>query len=154
VLDVSFGADNALDMLPELLSGTHAPRVIILTMHDEVAFVRQAFARGAHGYLIKETAADDLLRAVETVMAGSTYLQAELGGRLARLPTEPVDNLSRREREVLELLARGFTNAEVATQLMVSLRTVETHRAHLRTRLGVHTRSEIVEAAHRLGLLP
>jgi two-component system response regulator NreC len=154
VLDLSFGADNALEALPALLGSTSAPRIIVLTMHDDVAFAREAFARGAHGYLVKEAAADELARAVETVMAGATYLHPELGARLARSQAGPAERLSAREREVLVRLARGHTNAEVANQLLVSLRTVEAYRASLRTRLGISTRAEMVEAAHRLGLLP
>jgi two-component system response regulator NreC len=154
VLDVSFGRDNALEALPDLLTLCPDVKVVVLTMHDDVASAREAFARGAHGYLMKEAAADDLMRAVEAVMSGSTYLQAELGARLARAGLRPADDLSPREREVLALLARGYTNAEAAHQLLVSLRTVETHRAHLRTRLGINSRAEIVDAAHRLGLLP
>jgi two-component system response regulator NreC len=154
VLDVSFGRDNALDALPELLTRYPDMKVVVLTMHDDVASAREAFARGAHGYLLKEAAADDLMRAVESVMSGSTYLQAELGARLARSGPRATDNLSPREREVLSLLARGYTNAEAAHQLLVSLRTVETHRAHLRTRLGISRRAEMVDIAHRLGLIP
>jgi two-component system response regulator NreC len=154
VLDISFGTDSALTAVPELLEADPALRIIVLTMHDDVAFAREALARGVHGYLIKESAADDLLRAVETVMGGSTYLHPELGVRLARRPDGSDDGLSPRERDVLGLLARGYTNAEVAQQLMVSLRTVESHRANLRSRLGIHSRAELVDAARRLGLLP
>jgi two-component system response regulator NreC len=154
VLDLSFGTNNAIDALPDLLAGAGGPRVVVLTMHDDVAFARAAFAGGAHGYLVKEAAADELLRAVEAVMSGSTYLQAALGGRLARAAAAPADPLTPRERDVLALLARGYTNAEVAAQLRVSLRTVEAHRANLRLRLGAHSRAEMVDAARRLGLLP
>jgi two-component system, NarL family, response regulator NreC len=154
VLDISFGTDSALTAVPELLEADPALRIVVLTMHDDVAFAREALARGVHGYLIKESAADDLLRAVETVMGGSTYLHPELGVRLARRPDGSDDGLSPRERDVLGLLARGYTNAEVAQQLMVSLRTVESHRANLRSRLGIHSRAELVDAARRLGLLP
>ena len=153
VLDLSFGEENALDTLPGLLAAVPAPRIIVLTMHADVTFARAAFARGAHGYLLKEAAADELLHAVETVMAGSTYLNPELGARLARSRADSADLLSPREREVLALLARGYTNAEVARRLMVSLRTVEANRANLRLRLGVHSRAEMVDAAQRLGLL-
>ena len=133
--------------------GRTPARIIVLTMHADVTFARAASARGAHGYLLKEAAADELLHAVETVMAGSTYLNPELGARLARSRADSADLLSPREREVLALLARGYTNAEVARRLMVSLRTVEANRANLRLRLGVHSRAEMVDAAQRLGLL-
>lgn len=153
VLDLSFGDGNALDTLPELLAAPVPPRVVVLTMHDDLAHARAAFTAGAHGYLVKEAAADELLRAIETVMAGSRYLHAELGARLARAGHAALDELTRREQEVLALLARGYTNAEIAAHLKVSLRTVETQRAGLRGRLGAHSRADMVEAAKRLGLL-
>ena len=154
VLDLSFGGDNALDRLPALLAGPQPPRVIVLTMHDDVAFARAALTRGAHGYLVKEAAAVELTRAVETVMAGATYLQPELGARMARAPADPAAPLNTRERAVLIRLARGHTNAEIAHQLVISLRTVEAIRAHLRVQLGANSRAEMVDAAHRLGLVP
>ncbi|MFG2044714.1 LuxR C-terminal-related transcriptional regulator [Dactylosporangium sp. NPDC048998] len=154
VLDLSFGPDSALPVLPELLAADPPPRIVVLTMHDDVSFAREAFAGGVHGYVLKEAAADELLRAVETVMAGSVYVDAELGARLARSRPAASDALSPREREVLTLLASGHTNAEVARRLSISLRTVETHRANLRTRLGTTSRAELVAAARRIGLLP
>nr|BFE57474.1 response regulator transcription factor [Dactylosporangium thailandense] len=169
VLDLSFGAEHALTAVPGLLapsapSGPSAPaapsgpsgppRIVVLTMHDDVATARQALTAGVQGYLIKESAADELLRAVETVMSGSTYLHPELGVRMLRQPEPPADGLSPRERQVLALVARGHTNAEIAEQLLVSLRTVETHRANLRTRLNLHSRADLVDAARLFGLLP
>ncbi|MER7004285.1 response regulator transcription factor [Dactylosporangium sp. NPDC000555] len=154
VLDLSFGSDSALPVLPELLAADPQPRIVVLTMHDDVSFAREAFAGGVHGYVLKEAAADELLRAVETVMAGSVYVDAELGARLARSRPAALEALSPREREVLTLLASGHTNAEVARRLSISLRTVETHRANLRNRLGTTSRAELVAAARRIGLLP
>jgi two-component system response regulator NreC len=153
VLDLTFGAGNALHVLPELLDRDRPLRVIVLTMHDDVAFAREAFARGAHGYLLKEAAADELIRAVQAVMSGATYLNPELGARLARATPDGAGQLSPREREVLGLLARGYTNAEIARELAVGLRTVEAHRSSLRTRLGAASRAELVDVARRLGLL-
>lgn len=154
VLDISFGTASALDHLPALLAEQPAPRVVVLTMHNDVAFAREAFAHGARGYLAKESAADDLIRAVETVMVGGTYMDPALGARLTQSQPDSQAQLTRREREVLVGLARGHTNAEVAQQLMVSLRTVETYRSNLRARLGITSRADMVEAANRLGLLP
>jgi two-component system, NarL family, response regulator NreC len=153
VLDITFGAANALDAIPDLLTRHPGLRVVVLTMHDDVAFVREAFAAGAHGYLVKEAAADDLARAVETVMSGATYLHPELGARFARAQSTVGQQLSPRERQVLTLLARGHTNVEIAGELLVSLRTVEAHRARLRARLGATNRAGLVEVAQRLGLL-
>ncbi|MER7281914.1 response regulator transcription factor [Dactylosporangium sp. NPDC000244] len=160
VLDLSFGAEHALTVVPGLLAPaapsapSGPPRIVVLTMHDDVATARQALTAGVQGYLIKESAADELLRAVETVMSGSTYLHPELGVRMLRQPEPPADGLSPRERQVLALVARGHTNAEIAEQLLVSLRTVETHRANLRTRLNLHSRADLVDAARLFGLLP
>lgn len=153
VLDVTFGARNALEILPDLIAARPGLKVIVLTMHDDVVFSREAFARGAHGYLTKEAAADELTRAVRVVMSGATYLHPELGARLAG-GGWPGDRLSPREREVLALLARGHTNAEIAGELHIGLRTVEAHRASLRARLGTTRRADLIEAARRLGLLP
>ncbi len=153
VLDLTFGADNALDIVPELRDRPDPPRLIVLTMHDDVAFAREAFARGAQGYLLKEAAADELTRAVETVMSGHTYLHPELGARMATAEMPSGRQLSPREKDVLALLARGHTNAEIAKELLVSLRTVEAHRARLRARLGSSSRAELVDVARRLGLL-
>jgi two-component system response regulator NreC len=153
VLDLTFGAENALHAVPDLVDRPDAPRLIVLTMHDDVAFARDAFARGAHGYVLKDAAADELSRAVETVMHGHTYLHPELGARMAGTTVDTVERLSPRERDVLGLLARGYTNAEIARELLVSLRTVETHRARLRARLGISSRAELVDVARRLGLV-
>jgi two-component system response regulator NreC len=153
VLDLTFGAENALSALPHLTGRPDAPRLIVLTMHDDVAFAREAFARGAHGYVLKEAAADELSRAVETVMQGHLYLHPELGARMAGAALDRTEELSPRERDVLALLARGHTNAEIARELLISLRTVEAHRARLRARLGGGSRAELVELARRLRLL-
>jgi two-component system, NarL family, response regulator NreC len=154
LLDLGFGSDSALDMLPALRTQPHAPKVIVLTMHDEVAIAREALSRGAHGYLIKDAAGQDLIQAIETVMSGRGYLSPELGARMASCPADAADQLTARQRDVLVGLARGHTNAEVAQQLTVSLRTVESYRAALRARVGGRSRADMVQAARRLGLLP
>ncbi|WP_088316456.1 response regulator transcription factor [Kineosporia sp. R_H_3] len=152
VLDLTLGRDNGLDCLPDLLAAPAAPRVVVLTMHDDPAVARAALHAGAQGYVLKEAAPEELLRAVETVMSGRTYLLPELGARIAGARPSAADRLSPRERDVLRLLAAGHTNGEIAAELYVSLRTVEAHRASLRTRLDAPTRAGLVDAAHRLGL--
>jgi two-component system response regulator NreC len=153
VLDIALGRKNGLDAIPTLLALPEAPRILVLTMHDDPGFAREALGRGAHGYLLKDAAAAELIRAIEMVMAGDVYLQPQLGAQLARQEPARTGGLSERERQVLQLLARGHTNAEIAHELFISLRTVEAHRAGLKARLGVHHRSELVDAARRLGLL-
>jgi two-component system response regulator NreC len=152
VLDLSIGGEDALGMLPEIVAGSNRPRVLVLTMHDDPRFAREALGRGADGYLLKDAAAEELSRAIETVMAGGNYLMPELGARMVRGRPTPADRLTARERDVLRLLALGYTNTEIAAELFVSLRTVEAHRASLRSRLGAGSRAELVEVAHRLGL--
>jgi two-component system response regulator NreC len=153
VLDIALGRENGLDAIPGLLAGQPAPRIVVLTMHEDLAFAREALGRGVHGYLLKDAAAGELIRAIEVVMDGGTYLHPQLGAQMARHVPTPAERLTERERDVLRLLARGHTNAEIAQELFISLRTVETHRAGLRTRLGVHNRAELVDAARKLGLL-
>ncbi|GAB3279807.1 response regulator [Kineosporia babensis] len=153
VLDIALGRESGLDAVPALLGLPHPPRILVLTMHDDPGFAREALSRGAHGYLLKDAAAGELIRAIEIVMAGEVYLQPQLGAQLLRHTEARKDGLSERERDVLRLLARGHTNAEIAHELFISLRTVEAHRAALRARLGAHHRSELVDAARRFGLL-
>lgn len=153
VLDLTLGQENGLDALPDLLAASPAPKIVVLTMHDDPAFAKDALGRGAHGFVLKEAAPAELIHAIETVMDGGTYLQPELGARMLRARPAPGDNLTSRERDVLRLLARGRTNAEIAEELFISLRTVEAHRADLRHRLGASTRSELVDAARTLRLL-
>jgi two-component system, NarL family, response regulator NreC len=152
LLDLGFGTDTALDLLPAFRSQPRPPKVIMLTMHDDVVIAREALSRGAHGYLIKDAAGQELIHAIETVMSGAGYLDPALGARMASSPINAADQLTARERDVLVRLARGHTNAEVARQLMISLRTVESYRAALRARLGGRTRADMVAAARRLGL--
>jgi two-component system response regulator NreC len=153
VLDLALGRENGLDAVTGLLALHPAPRIVVLTMHDEIAFAREALERGVHGYLLKDAAAEELIRAIEVLMEGGTYLHPQLGAQLVQHAPGPAERLTEREREVLRLLAHGHTNLEIAHELFISLRTVEAHRAGLRARLDAHHRSELVDAARELGLL-
>ena len=123
----------------------------MLSMQDDPTYVRRAFAAGATGYLVKEAADIELVQAVREVAAGRSFVHPALGARLAG--AEPVvespgkELLSEREGEVLRLLALGHTNQEIARMLAISVRTVETHRAHVMHKLGLRTRAEIVRYA-------
>lgn len=152
VLDLTMGDDSSLRAIPELLQAAPSMRVLVLTMHEDPAFAEEALRLGAHGYLLKEAAAAELLRAVHTVARGGTYLQPALGAAVVRRQAS-ADRLSGRERAVLSLIAAGFTNAEIAERLYVSLRTVEAHRSSLRTKLGLDTRAELSAYARAHGLL-
>ena len=129
-------------------------RILFLSMHDQARDVRRAFDAGADGYLLKSAADEDLVRAVRAVAAGERYVHPALGAALAAPVNEgPLGELTAREREVLRLLALGHTNQEIAERLIVSVRTVESHRAHVMTKLRVTTRAGLVHAALEAGLL-
>lgn len=151
VLDLAMAGSSSLSAIPGLLASCPGLRLIVLTMHDEPGFAREALRLGAQGYVLKEAAADELLLAVRSVLRGTTYLQPSLGARLVR-QDEPRDNLTEREREVLRLLATGHTNAEIAAQMFLSLRTVENHRGQIRAKLNLETRAQINAYVHAHGL--
>jgi two-component system response regulator NreC len=152
LLDIALGRENGLDAVEELLTSWPQLRIVVLTMHDDPAFAREALNWGVHGYLLKEAAAADLIRAIEVVMTGGTYLHPQLGAEMVSHRPSAAERLTERERDVLRLLADGHTNVEIARGLHVSVRTVEVQRAALRTRLGVVSRAELVDAARKLRL--
>jgi two-component system response regulator NreC len=151
VLDLNMpGELTSLDAIPRVAEVSPATRVVVLTMQEDPEFARQALRAGAAGYVLKEAADDELVDAVRRVAAGDTYLNPSLGARLAAAPPEaagPPDDLTEREVEVLRLIALGHTNAEIAGQLFLSVRTVESHRAHIQQKLGRATRAELVRYA-------
>jgi two-component system response regulator NreC len=142
------GAQRIRERAPEV-------RVLVLSMHDRPQDVRRAFEAGVDGYLPKAAADEDLVRAIRAVADGERYVHPSLGAALAAPPASagPMDELTDREREVLRLLALGHTNQEIAQQLIVSVRTVESHRAHVMTKLRVATRAGLVRSALEAGLL-
>ena len=155
LLDVTMPDRSGLDVLPELLSESPESRALILSMEDDPSYVRQAFAAGASGYMLKEAADAELVDAVRRVAAGEQYVHPTLGARLVSPAAGAVDQdeLSDREREVLTQLAHGHTNHEIAERLVVSVRTVESHRAHIMSKLRLSTRAELVSYALQHGLL-
>jgi two-component system response regulator NreC len=154
VLDLNMPGGSGLAMLPKIREESPDTQVVVLTMQSEPAFAREAMQAGALGYVLKEAADAELVKAVRMAAAGETYLQPKLGARLAAEPdsTAP-DDLSERELEVLRLIALGYTNNEIAEQLFLSVRTVESHRAHIQQKLRLTTRSELVRYALERGLV-
>lgn len=148
VLDVNLGTSSGLDVIAELRE--IGPRVVMLSMEDDIAAARRAFERGAQGYVLKDAAADDLADAIRAVLADKMYIHQALAARLVL--SEPEDDLSDRERDVLRLIALGYTNQEIAKQLYLSVRTVEAHRRHILNKLRLETRADLVRYAleHRL----
>src|SRR5207244_12113840 len=158
LLDVVMPDQSGLDVLPTLLHERPELKVLMLWMQDDPQYVRQAFAAGASGYVLKEAADTEVVAAIREVAAGGRYVHPELGARLVAAETEAErraeeDPLSEREREVLRLLALGHTNPEIAKQLYISVRTAEAHRPHITTKLRLSSRAELVRYALGEGLL-
>ena len=155
VLDLNMPGRPSLDAIPELLEASPETRIVILTMQDEPALAQATLRAGASGYVVKDAAGDELVQAVQLALQDQTYLHPQLGARIASQQPETAeqDDLSDREREVLQLIALGHTNGEIASQLYLSVRTVESHRAHIQQKLGLTTRAELVRYALDRGLI-
>jgi two-component system response regulator NreC len=154
VLDLNMPGVSGLVILPRIREESPETQIVVLTMQNEPAFAREALQAGALGYVLKEAADAELVQAVRMAAAGEKYLQPELGARLAAEPAGSTpDDLSDRELEVLRLIALGHTNSEIAEQLHLSVRTVESHRAHIQQKLLLTTRSELVRYALERGLV-
>ena len=153
VLDLNMPGGSSLEAIPEIRRESPDTQIVVLTMQQEPAFAREALGAGALGYVLKEAADEELVEAVRNAAAGEHYLNPRLGARIASSPPPgPPDDLSQREAEVLRLIALGHTNSEIAEQLFLSVRTVETHRSHIQQKLGLSTRAELVGYAleHKL----
>jgi two-component system, NarL family, response regulator NreC len=153
ILDLNMPGRSSLDAIPDIQEASPQTEVVVLTMQNEPAFARRALQAGVRGYVLKEAADSELVQAVRSAAAGNIYLQPALGARLAAARDgREADELSERERDVLRLIALGHTNAEVAEQLYISIRTVESHRAHIQQKLRLSSRAELVRYAleHRL----
>jgi two-component system response regulator NreC len=158
VLDVVMPGKSGIDATPQLLDSVPGLKILVLSMQDDPRYVRAAFEAGASGYVLKEAADTEVVEAVRTVARGERYVHPALGARLVAAEVEErkradTDPLSDREREVLRLLALGHTNQEIAKLLYISVRTAETHRAHIMRKLGFTSRAELVRHALEQGLI-
>lgn len=156
VLDVNLAHGSSIPAIPRLRAASPQTSIVVLTTHGDPQLARDAMRAGATAFVLKEAAEDELIRAVRLVAGGRTYLNPELGARLAAAPPAskgPPDGLSAREVEVLGLLAAGHTNAEIASQLFLSVRTIESHRAHIQQKTQRNSRAELVSYARDHGLL-
>jgi two-component system response regulator NreC len=158
LMDVVMPDQTGLEALPTLLHEQPGVKVLLLSMQDDPRYVREAFGAGASGYVLKEAADAEVVNAVREVARGGRYVNPELGARIVAAEAEAQrraeqDPLSDREREVLRLLALGHTNQEIARQLYISVRTAETHRAHIMQKLRLASRAELVRYAMAQGLL-
>ena len=158
LLDVVMPGESGIEVLPKLLEESPETKVLVLSMQDDPSYVREAFASGAHGYVLKEAADVEVVAAVREIARGGRYVHPALGARMVAADAEEraaadADPLSDSEREVLRLLALGHTNQEIAQQLYISVRTAESHRAHIMQKLRLATRAELVRYALSHGLL-
>jgi two-component system, NarL family, response regulator NreC len=154
IVDLNMPGGSTLEAIPALREDFPETQIVVLTMQQEAAFAREALSAGALGYVLKEAADEELVQAVRNAAVGERYLNPRLGARIASEPLSgPPDDLSQREVEVLRLIALGHTNAEIAQQLFLSVRTVETHRAHIQQKLNLSTRAGLVGYALERGLL-
>lgn len=158
VMDLGLPGTNGIEATRQVAEVSPETAILVLTVHDDVAYLRKAFDAGASGYLVKDAADVELVLAIRQVAAGEEYVHPRLGAALLAPEASgrvagPGGELSERELEVLRLVALGNTNAEIAAELYVSVRTVETHRAHVQQKLGVKARAELVRYAREHGLL-
>jgi len=156
ILDLNMPGESSLTAIPRLRHSAPETQIVVLTMQNDPTFAREALRGGAIGYVLKEAADSELVQAVRLAAEGRTYLNPELGARLAAEPDAangPPDDLSAREIEVLRLIALGHTNTEIAAHLYLSVRTVESHRAHIQQKTGATTRAALVAYAREHELM-
>jgi two-component system, NarL family, response regulator NreC len=158
LLDVVMPGESGIEVLPALLKESPDTKMLVLSMQDDPSYVREAFGAGASGYVLKEAADEEVVSAVREIAAGGHYVHPALGARMVAAEAQEraavdADPLSEREREVLRLLALGHTNQEIAHELYISVRTAESHRAHIMQKLHIATRAELVRYALSHGLL-
>ncbi len=153
VLDLNMPGGPSLKAIPQIAAASPATGIVVLTMQAEPAFARQAMQAGVEGYILKEAADSELVKAVRLAAQRKTYLQPELGARLVAEREGDPNALSGREIEILRLIALGHTNGAIADRLFLSVRTVETHRANIQEKMRFAKRSDLVRYALRRGLL-
>jgi DNA-binding NarL/FixJ family response regulator len=158
LMDLVMPGKGGIEGMPALLEAVPEAKVLVLSMQDDPRYVHEAFAAGASGYVLKEAADTEVVAAIREVASGGRYVHPRLGARLVQAEADErrraeEDPLSDREREVLRLLALGHTNQEIASMLFISVRTAETHRAHIMQKLRLSNRAELVRYALSSGLL-
>ncbi len=163
LLDITMPRVGGLKALQEMARDCRETRVLVLTMHDDPAYLRSALAAGASGYLLKRAVDSELIAAIRAVHRGGIFVDPRLASILVQDVLEkksekarsarPVNILSKRELQVLRLVARGYTSAAIAKQIFVGVKTIETYRSRIAEKLGLRTRSDVVRFAVQAGLL-
>jgi two-component system, NarL family, response regulator NreC len=162
VLDLMMGGLNGLEVTRQLARKNPKTGIVILSMHSNEAYVLEALRSGAKAYILKESPPEDLIQAVREVFAGKQFLSAPLNQRAIEAytskidakPINPYDQLTTREREILQLTAQGQTNNEIAARLYISPRTVETHRTNLMHKLNLHNHNQLIQFAIQHDIIP
>lgn len=163
LLDLTMPRTGGMKALEQVTRDCRNTRVLVLTMHDDPAYLRSALAAGAAGYLLKRAVDAELIAAIRAVHRGGVFLDPRLANIVVQdvltkrktksVETMPTDLLSRRELQVLTLVARGYTSAEIAKQILVGVKTIETYRSRVAEKLGLRTRSDVIRFAVQMGLL-
>jgi DNA-binding NarL/FixJ family response regulator len=154
LLDLLLPRQNGFEAIPEIIRVAPEARVLVISSQAAASSVRRALTAGAAGYLPKRASDRELVEAIAQVSSGSRYVDPELGAALVvENVSSPLDDVSERERDVLQLLALGYTNQEIGKKLYISVRTVDTHRAHIMRKLQLETRAELVLFALAHGLI-
>lgn len=166
LLDLSMPGVGGLEIIPDLKNHVKTMKILVLTMHDDEGYMRAVLKSGGHGYILKKAADTELLTAIRYVAQGKIYVDPSLthvliddlyrtdkdGDKIPGSEQKAIP-LSERETEVLVLIAKGYTNQQIADQLIVSVKTVETHRSRIRKKLDLYRRSELVRYAFQHGLV-
>lgn len=158
IMDISMPDMNGIEATRQVMQEMPRTKVIALSMHTDKRFVGEMLQAGAAGYILKQGAMDELQQAIQTVLAGKAYISPEVAGTVVqdyvamRRESEGGAELTAKEREVLQLIAEGLSTKEIAQKLSVSVPTIETHRSHIMTKLGLHTVAELTKYAIRKGL--
>ena len=163
LLDLTMPQVGGMKALQEMARNCRETRVLVLTMHDDPAYLRSALASGASGYLLKRAVDSELIAAIRAVHRGGVFVDPRLASILVQDvlakkrtktgPREPINILSDRELQVLQLVARGYSSAQIAKQIAVGVKTVETYRSRFAEKLGLRTRSDVIRFAVQMGLL-
>lgn len=159
VLDITLPGSDGVTLAGKIVRMKAPPKVIILSMHKGLDYVRQALAMGVSAYSLKDDAPQLIVEAIRTALKGEVYLSPQVREELRSVAVDPgatglLEHLSDREREIFGLIVQGHTSQKIADELFITLKTVETHRANINRKLGVHSTSEIVRLAAQRGLLP
>jgi len=149
ILDITFPDRSGFDVLDDMRKMETAPLVVVLTWHTEPSYAARAIAAGAHGFLNKSVEPSELINAIHAVSRGETIVPS--GIDTANADGSPASALTAREQQVMEMLARGMTNREIAENLSISIKTVDTHRGHILKKLGLRNNSELTRFAVKHG---